>query len=196
MGKVAGMSSRRIDNSRFTELVRPHFDALFAAARRLTVSVADAEDLVQDVCLKAHLRMDEFETIEYQRAWLLKILYHRFIDIQRTRDRSPVDMADTGADSHDPDIMAREESRPEDLVEREMRVDKIIRAMSILNSEASSLLALHDIEGFSLRELRTMTGLPEGTIKSRLHRTRSRLGRLLSNEAIQKPVLTVVGSKK
>jgi len=196
LGKAAGMSFSRTDNSRFTELVRPHFDALFAAARRLTVSAADAEDLVQDVCLKAHLRIDELETIEFRRAWLLKILYHRFIDIQRTRNRSPVDMADTGADSHDPDIMTREESRPEDLVEREMRVDKIIRAMSILNSEASSLLALHDIEGYSLQELKTLTGLPEGTIKSRLHRTRSRLGRLLSNEAIQKPVLTVVGSKK
>jgi RNA polymerase sigma-70 factor (ECF subfamily) len=57
-------------------------------------------------------------------------------------------------------------------------------------------LALHDIEGFSLRELKDLTGLPEGTLKSRLHRTRARLGRLLSNEAMQKPVLTVVGSKK
>ena len=196
MGNVAGMSFRRTDNSRFTELVRPHFDALFAAARRLTVSVADAEDLVQDVCLKAHLRMDEFEKIEYQRAWLLKILYHRFIDIQRTRNRSPVDMADTGADSNDPETIVPDGSRPEDLVDREMRVDKIIRAMSILNSEASSLLALHDIEGFSLQELKTLTGLPVGTIKSRLHRTRSRLGRLLSNEALQKPLLTVVGGKK
>ena len=195
MGNVAGMT-RRADNSRFTELVRPHFDALFAAARRLTVSAADAEDLVQDVCLKAHLRIDELETIEFRRAWLLKILYHRFIDIQRTRERSPVDMADTGADSHDPENIIPDGSGPDDLVEREMRVDKIIRAMGILNSEASSLLALHDIEGFSLQELRNLTGLPEGTIKSRLHRTRSRLGRLLSNEAMQKPVLTVVGSKK
>ena len=190
------MSFRRTDSSRFAELVRPHFDALFAAARRLTVSAADAEDLVQDVCLKAHLHIDELETIEFQRAWLLKILYHRFIDIQRTRDRSPVDMADTGADSHDPELISPDGARPEDLVEREMRVDKIVRAMGILNSEASSLLALHDIEGFSLRELKDLTGLPEGTLKSRLHRTRARLGRLLSNEAMQKPVLTVVGSKK
>jgi len=195
LGNVAGMTSRA-DNSRFSELVRPHFDALFAAARRLTVSAADAEDLVQDVCLKAHLHIEELEKIEFRRAWLLKILYHRFIDIQRTRDRSPVDMADTGADSHDPEYITPDGSGPEDLVDREMRVDKIVRAMGILNSEASSLLALHDIEGFSLRELKTLTGLPEGTLKSRLHRTRARLGRLLSNEAMQKPVLTVVGSKK
>lgn len=196
MGDVAGMNWRRTDSSRFAELVRPHFDALFAAARRLTASAADAEDLVQDVCLKAHLHIDELEAIEFPRAWLLKILYHRFIDIQRTRDRSPVDMAETGTDSSDPDHMAPGGARPDDLVEREMRVDRIIRAMGILNSEATSLLALHDIEGFSLAEIRELTGLPEGTIKSRLHRTREKLGRLLSNEAIAKPVLTVVGGKK
>ena len=196
LGKDAGMKWRRSDNNRFTDLMRPHFDALYKAARRLTLCPADAEDLVQDVCLKAHLRIDELEQIEYQRAWLLKILYHRFIDIQRTRERSPVDMAETGADSHDPEHMTPDGLRPDDLVEREMRLDRIAWAMGILNSEASSLLALHDIEGFSLQELRDLTGLPVGTIKSRLHRTRSKLGRLLSNEELLKPVLTIVGSKK
>ena len=184
------------DKNRFTELMRPHFDALYIAAQRMTRSAADAEDLVQDVCLKAHMHIDELEKVEYQRAWLLKILYHRFIDIQRTRERSPVDMAETGADSNDPDFMGRDGSRPDDLVEREKRLETIFRAMEILGHEASSLLALHDIEGFSLEELRQVTGLPEGTLKSRLHRTRSRLGRLLSNQDIHKPVLTVVGGKK
>ena len=161
------------DKNRFTELMQPHFDALYMAAQRMTRSAADAEDLVQDVCLKAHTHIEELEKVEYQRAWLLKILYHRFIDIQRTRERSPVDMAETGADSNDPDFMGRDGSRPDDLVEREKRLETIFRAMEILGHEASSLLALHDIEGFSLEELRQVTGLPEGTLKSRLHRTRS-----------------------
>ena len=184
------------DTNRFTELMRPHFDALYMTARRMTLSAADAEDLVQDVCLKAHMHIEELEKVEFQRAWLLKILYHRFIDIQRTRERSPVDMAETGADSNDPDFIGRDGSRPDVLVEREKRLETIFRAMEILGHEASSLLALHDIEGFSLEELRQVTGLPEGTLKSRLHRTRSRLGRLLSNQDIHKPVLTVVGGKK
>jgi len=184
------------DKNRFAELMRPHFDALFAAAQRMTRSAADAEDLVQDVCLKAHMHIDELENIEFQRAWLLKTLYHRFIDVQRSRERSPVDMADTGADSNDPDYLERVGSRPDDLVERDKRLETILRAMEILGHEASSLLALHDIEGFSLEEIRQVTGLPEGTLKSRLHRTRSRLGRLLSNQDIHKPVLTVVGGKK
>ena len=196
MGDVARMSKRRSDNTRFAEIVRPHFDALFAAARRLTASAADAEDLVQDVCLKAHLRIDELEKIEFRRAWLLKILYHRFIDVQRARDRSPVDMSDTGTDSNDPDRLSPSGTRPDELVEQEIHVERIVRAMRILNNEATSLLALHDIEGFSLAEISELTGLPIGTIKSRLHRTRQKLGRLLSSGAIAKPVLTVVGGKK
>jgi len=184
------------DRNRFAELMRPHFDALYIAAQRMTRSAADAEDLLQDVCLKAHMHIDELEKIEFQRAWLLKTLYYRFIDIQRTRERSPVDMAETGADSNDPDFMERVGSRPDDIVERDKRLETIFRAMEILGHEASSLLALHDIQGYTLQELRQVTGLPEGTLKSRLHRTRSRLGRLLSNQDIHKPVLTVVGGKK
>jgi RNA polymerase sigma-70 factor (ECF subfamily) len=68
--------------------------------------------------------------------------------------------------------------------------------MGILNEEDCSLLALRDIEEYSLEELHELTGLPTGTIKSRLHRTRTRLGRLLSNKELQKPVLRVVGGKK
>lgn len=181
---------------RYRALLEPHFGALYAAARRLVANPADAEDLVQDVCLKAFQRFDELETIEYQRAWLLKILYHRFIDIQRSRDRSPVDHAETGSDSADPDSLSQGSLQPDDILDREMRADVIIRAMDILGREASSLLALHDIEEFSLEELGELTGLPVGTIKSRLYRTRAKLGRLLSNEQIKKPVLTVVGGKQ
>ena len=83
------MSRRTSRRSRFAALVQPHFDALYGAARRLALSPSDAEDLVQDVCLKAHTHIDELEKIEFQRAWLLKTLYHRFIDIQRSRERSP-----------------------------------------------------------------------------------------------------------
>jgi DNA-directed RNA polymerase specialized sigma24 family protein len=47
-----------------------------------------------------------------------------------------------------------------------------------------------------LDELQELTGLKTGTIKSRLYRTRSKLGRLLSSEALKQPILTIVGGKK
>ena len=190
------MSKRDSAKSRFTSLIQPHFPALYGAARRLTSSPSDAEDLVQDVCLKAFENIDELERIEFCRAWLLKVLYHLFVDRRRVLARSPVDQADTGADSFEPDRIARSETRPEELLDRDAEIAKITRAMGILNKEDCSLLALHDIEGYSLEELRQLTGLNIGTIKSRLYRTRSKLGRLLSSEALQQPVLRIIGGSK
>jgi DNA-directed RNA polymerase specialized sigma24 family protein len=51
-----------------------------------------------------------------------------------------------------------------------------------LDTEQKALLALHDIEGHSLAELQEITGLKQGTLKSRLHRARVRLGKLLRRE--------------
>jgi RNA polymerase sigma-70 factor (ECF subfamily) len=187
---------RQSSEQRFRVLIEPHFGALYAAAHRLTRDAADAEDLVQDICLKAFQDLDALESIEYRRAWLLKTLYYRFIDIQRSRDRSPVDRAETGTDSADPERLTEGAMQPDDILEREMRIEVLVRAMEIIGKEASSLLALHDIEGFSFEELGTVTGLPINTIKSRVYRTRAKLGRLLSNEDTHKRVLTLVGGKQ
>ena len=190
------MKWSRLDKHRFTALVRPHFDALYSAAWRLTRNAADSEDLVQDVCLKAYQRLDDLESAEYPKAWLLRVLYNQFVDTYRSRSTSPVDLAGTGEDSAEPDSLVASEARPEELVDDERQRDAIIRAMSILNSEACSLLALHDIEGYSLQELEELTGMPAGTIKSRLYRTRTRLGRLLSNKAFAGSIVSVIGAQE
>ena len=53
-----------------------------------------------------------------------------------------------------------------------------------LNEEQRLLLALHDVEGYSLAEIHALTGLKDGTIKSKLHRARVRLGRLLQRDRV------------
>jgi RNA polymerase sigma-70 factor (ECF subfamily) len=175
--------------------MRPHFDGLYSAARRMTLSPADAEDLVQEVCIKAFLRFDDFEQIEYPYAWLLKVLYHQFIDVRRSRERSAMAKAETGAESIDPDGVGGDTQQPEDVVDREKRVEQVLKAMAILGRESCSLVSLHDVEGLTLQELHELTGRPIGTIKAQLHRTRSKLGRLLSNDAILAPHLKLVGGK-
>jgi len=180
---------------RFEAILRPHFDALYAAARRITFSSVDAEDLVQDVCLKSFARLDEFERIEYPRAWLLKMLYHKFIDNQRKERRSPINTADTGYDSIEPDDLEQHELQPEKLVDEEIRVSRILMAMNRLSSDQRELVALRDIEGLSIKELQSLTGLPSGTIKAQLHRTRAKLGRILSSDETLKPHLKAIGGE-
>ena len=184
---------KRTPQKRFEAALRPHFDALYAAARRMTLSPADAEDLVQDVVLKAYERLDELERIDYPRAWLLKVMYHRFIDNQRSSSRSPVDQASTGADSVEPDKYARSDWLPDEMLDREIRITRILMAMKRLDMDSAALVALRDIEGLTIAELEELTGSPAGTIKARLHRSRARLGRMLANDPALTPELKAVG---
>lgn len=180
---------------RFALLLQPHFETLYKAARRMTLSPYDAEDLVQETCIKAFKRIKELESIEYPRAWLLKVMYHQFIDDRRRSGRKPVDLATTGAESQDPDHIAADGGRPDDLVDREQKVERVLRAMRCLDADNCALVAMHDVEGLSIDELCKLTNLPAGTIKARLHRTRVKLGRLLANDAMAHPHLKVVGGR-
>lgn len=180
---------------RFEGVFRPHFDALYAAAWRMTLTPSDAEDLVQDVALKAFENLDELERIEFQRAWLLKVMYNRFVDTHRRAERSPVAQATTGMDSEEPDESRTSAWLPEETLDREIRVTRILAAMNRLDRESATLVALRDIQGLTISELEQLTGMPSGTIKSKLHRSRERLGRLLSNDETFKPHLRIIGDK-
>jgi RNA polymerase sigma factor (sigma-70 family) len=76
------------------------------------------------------------------------------------------------------EFVSSEPSPPEE-AERALDRWRIEDAWKHLNSEQRLLLVLHDVEGYSLAEIQLLTSLKEGTIKSRLHRARVRLGRLL-----------------
>ena len=186
---------RRTSAERFERLLQPHFDVLYAAARRMTLSPDDAEDLVQETCIKAFDRLTEFENMEFPRAWLLKVMYHRFVDDARRADRMPVDMAHTGADSQDPNDHRSHDAGPDELVDRMQQVERILHAMHLLSGDQCALLAMHDVEGISIGDLSSLTGMPEGTIKAQLYRTRKKLGRLLSSVAVSRPQLKLIGGK-
>ena len=194
MKKVVPIKSAASPRERFEATVSPHFDALYAAARRMTMSAHDAEDLVQEVCIKALKHLDELEQIEYVRAWLLKVMYHQFVDQKRRAANSPVDMAWTGEETSDPDELASVAAQPDEATDRERQIDNVLRAMRCLPADQCALVAMHDVEGLSIDELSQLTGMPEGTVKAKLHRTRKKLGRLLQNDAITKPHLRLVGA--
>ena len=65
--------------------------------------------------------------------------------------------------------------------------------MALLDKDRCSLLAMHDVDGFSVAELSELTELPEGTIKSQLFRTRAKLGRLIKNKHLKSVKLKLVG---
>jgi RNA polymerase sigma-70 factor (ECF subfamily) len=173
------IEGRGSPEARFAALVQPHYDVLYRVAYRFTRSVHDAEDLAQEVCVRAYPRLAELEQLEQPRGWLLRVLYRLFVDSIRRYERKHV----TSIDDVDADSLVCDRPGPVEETERALDRRRLSRAWRHLDQEQRALLTLHDVEGYSLAELKELTGLKDGTLKSRLHRARVRLGKLLQRDA-------------
>ncbi len=169
--------------------MRPHLDHLYRIAYRYTGQAADAEDLVQDLMIKLYPRLSEIESIDYLRPWLTRVLYNLFIDTTRHHVRTPLGQLETG----DPfmtgnvlDSLHSEHAGPEHLTEQALTQERIQHAMNALSEENRALIAMHEMEGYSLNELQVTFDLPLGTLKSRLFRARQQLKSALGMEPIHR----------
>lgn len=173
--------------TRFSRIVGSHLETLFRTAYRLTGKRADAEDLVQDVCLRAYPRLSELEKLEKPLAWLLKVQYRLFVDETRRRERSKTQRLD--AELERSPYMTSKDPGPEECAQSAAASELLWRAWGRLEKTQRALLALR-AEGRSLAEINQITGLPATAIKARLHRARVRLTKLLNESAEPKPIST------
>jgi len=164
---------------RFASLVQPHFAALYRAAMRLTRRRADAEDLVQEVCLRACSRLDDLGAVTNARAWLMRALYHLFIDAtRRKRRQSSISLPGDDAAGVPPS----EEPGPERVAEAGRMHERLAAVWDRLDAEQKALLSLH-AEGHDLEELAAIFAVNKNALSARLHRARQRLAKLLAADA-------------
>lgn len=175
----------RVMQREFEMLLGPHLPALYRTASRFTGQTQDAEDLVQNLLLKLYPRLDELRRVELLRPWLLKVLYREFVDSTRRARRlrqwlQPLD----GLENDDAYRAALESDRqsPETLVDRFKDRERIRQALNVLNNDQRAMIALHDMEGYTMEEIAVMLDMRRGTVKSRLHRARARLRLCLDME--------------
>jgi len=148
----------------------PHLDAAHNLARWLTGSAQDAEDVVQDACLRALTFFDGFRG-EDGRAWLLAITRNTCYDWLRNHRRhaellgplGEVDLAVYGA----PD--------PEATQLRNADRRMVQQSLEQLPAEYREVLVLRELEGMSYKQIARVTDAPIGTVMSRLARARKRL---------------------
>lgn len=142
-----------------------HLPALRAFAISLTRSRSRADDAVQDAVLKALTNFDKFELGSNMRAWLFTILRNGYYSDQRKnhREESDVDGLLTGALAVKPDH------------DGVLHFRDFLRSFDRLPDEQREVLVLVGASGFSYEEAAEMTGVPIGTIKSRINRARARL---------------------
>ena len=164
------------DRARFAAVVVPHLDDAFALARWLTGNRADAEDVVQDACLRAYRAIGSFADGN-ARAWVLTIVRHTaYTWLRRNRSASLVMVDDleaverTHADAGD-----REHSTPETELIAKADAARLEAAIAELPAPFKETLVLRDVQGLDYREIAEVTEVPIGTVMSRLARARRRL---------------------
>ncbi len=169
-------------NDDFERLVRPHLDRLYRLAWRLTGNTAEAEDLFQDLLVKAYGLLDDLIAIEEPGSWLSRVMYNLFVDQHRRYTRQRMHVVDEGNLPGAGLADLAGELNPVSDIERLERFMRLDAALGQLSEEHRLIVLLHDTEGYKLKEIQDITGVPVGTIKSRLHRARARLREILSSD--------------
>lgn len=158
--------------ARFETLVLPHLNAADTLARYLLRNAADADDVVQDACLRAIRHFDGFRggDLASGRAWLLAIVRNTALSWRRRNARVP----EGGALGPDPDEMPAEASAEAAALHDDAR-SSLARALDALPVEFREVIVLRELEELSYKEMSDVIGVPVGTVMSRLSRARERL---------------------
>lgn len=168
----------------FDAIVRTHQDRVYAFCLRMLADREDALDVAQEVFLSAYRNLAGFRGEASLSTWLLRIAANRSLNRIRqraTRAAREVMSIEPEGDGDAPfQPPGREEDRPDRMMEsRETR--KILEAaIANLDEDSRMLVLLSDVEGLSYEELSEAVGIPLGTVKSRLHRARMALRKMLA----------------
>jgi RNA polymerase sigma-70 factor (ECF subfamily) len=166
-----------MDNKRFSSLIEPHLGALFRAAYRLTRNRADAEDLVQETCVRACERQAELR--EPVKSWLLRVMHNLFVDGARRARVSPVEVIVNNADFAASPCGG---PTPEESLDTRQRMAQLEQAWRRLEPGQQFLLGLR-AEGYSLAEIASITHIAVDALTMRLYRARRNLTRCLQQQA-------------
>ncbi len=168
---------------RFEEQVLVHLETLYRVALRLTGKVADAEDLVQETCLRAFQAFGQLKHPGAARAWVFAILRSVFLRQAGRRSRQPARLS---LEDLDGTVLAHALRADDASPVRHTLLQEVRRATLNLPIPYREALILAHVGGFSYREMAHILEVPLGTVMSRLFRARRMLQASLT-EAIGQP---------
>jgi len=166
---------RRGDLAAFDELYKAHAGKLFSVTCRMVGNPADAEDLLQEIFLSAHRKLDGFRGDSALGTWLYRLATNQCLDYLRSRAARTNQLTDALDDER-----GYVEQDRGGLAERSISKMDLERALAQLPDGCRAAFVLHDVQGLEHREVAEALGIAEGTSKSQVHKARLRLRVLLS----------------
>jgi RNA polymerase sigma-70 factor (ECF subfamily) len=163
---------RRGEPGAFEEIYRRHAPRVYSLAYRLTGSLADAEDLLQEAFLLVHRKLESFRGEATLGTWIYRLATNCCLDFLRSRQHREDRATELLDETLPPVARATGGIRVEHL--------DLERAIARLPPGYRAAFVLHDVEGFGHHEVAAMLGIAEGTSKSQVHKARLRLRDLLA----------------
>jgi len=170
--------AQRGDGAAIEELIREHQDALYAFMMRLCGRPDVAEDMVQEAFVRVIKNIDRFDTRFRFSTWLFTIARRLYVNhLQKHRPAS---------DSEGMEFWASASDRPEDMMAAEEKRDHLRRildvAVACLTPLQREIVTLFHHQDWSIEAVSSHLSMPEGTIKSHLHRARKRMHDAISSD--------------
>lgn len=166
MSKILSFFGRSNSECSLSELVAPHLSRMYRQAYKYCGTEHDAEDLLQDVLIECSERESQLREAPVPAAWLSRVLYHRFVDRHRKQKRH--------ADHQDIDTIELA-TACNDSPESSYLHNQVLTSLDLLSKDQRAVIALHDLEGYTIAEISELLDIPVGTLKSHLHRGRKAL---------------------
>jgi RNA polymerase sigma-70 factor (ECF subfamily) len=178
----------RNDQAEFEALMQRTKRQAYNMAYRMTSSRDDAHDLTQEAYLRAYRSFDKYDRNLPFENWFFRILSNLFVDTLRRKPKLQSVSLDRGAWNTDGDDefvpeIASPDGNPEDILMRGIMDERLQNALAALPVEFRRAVLLCDVEDLSYEEIAARMGTSIGTVRSRIHR-----GRVLLRKLMQGPV--------
>ncbi len=166
---------RRGELGAFEEIYQRYSHRLYNVAYRMTGNATDADDLLQEIFLQVHRRLDTFRGEAALGTWLHRLAVNCCLDHLRSRQGRQGRVTGFLEDQEDPEPEAAASWRPDTVLDRL----ELERAIAKLPPRYRAAFVLYDIEGHEHHEVGEMLGIAIGTSKSLVHKARKRLRHFL-----------------
>jgi RNA polymerase sigma-70 factor (ECF subfamily) len=172
------------DERAFRELLELHKDRVYNITFRMLGNRAEAEDVAQEVFISVFKTIDQFREESKFSTWLYRVAVNhcknRIKYLARRHDRDRDELDETSHQTNGAIVGAPVRAAQPDRALASAQMERLLQeAISTLDDDHRIVVVLRDVEDLSIEEICDITGLPDGTVKSRLHRARLALRKKL-----------------
>ena len=172
------------DQQAFDMLVKRYRKRIYALALHICKSTSEADDITQDVFLKAYSALGEFEGRSEFFTWVYRMTVNRALNVRRDRARRGEDTID------DPRlelaVAVDSRSNPGKAAELRQSYARLLRALDGLPADMRTTVILVCMQGMSHGEVAVVQNVSEGTIAWRMHEARRRMNEAMAPEKLQR----------